>query len=153
LEHGFLSPEEMKAEFAHLPDAISTTMTIAERCNVDLDLGKIHLPKFFLKKGQDAMAYLREQAIEGLDAQLASNRPDAGDYRKRLDAELNTIQQLALADYFLVVADFVQFAREKGVPVGPGSGSAGSSLTAYALGITRIDPLQHDLLFERLINP
>ena len=153
LEHGFLSPEEMKAEFAHLPDAISTTMTIAERCNVDLDLGKIHLPKFFLKKGQDAMAYLREQAIEGLDAQLASNRPDAGDYRKRLDAELNTIQQLALADYFLVVADFVRFAREQGVPVGPGSGSAGSSLTAYALGITRIDPLQHDLLFERLINP
>jgi DNA polymerase-3 subunit alpha len=153
LEHGFLSPEEMKAEFAHLPEAITTTMTIAERCNVDLNLGKIHLPKYFLEKGQDAMALLRQQAVEGLDAQLPSSRPGGGDYRKRLDAELKTIEQLGLADYFLVVADFVRFAREKGVPVGPGSGSAGSSLTAYALGITRIDPLQHDLLFERLINP
>jgi DNA polymerase-3 subunit alpha len=153
LEHGFLSPEEMKAEFAHLPEAITTTMTIAERCNVDLDLGKIHLPKFFLEKGQDAMALLRQQAVEGLHAHLASNPPEGGDYGKRLDAELKTIEQLALADYFLVVADFVRFAREKGVPVGPGSGSAGSSLTAYALGITKIDPLQHDLLFERLINP
>jgi DNA polymerase-3 subunit alpha len=153
LEHGFLSPEEMKAEFAHLPEAITTTMTIAERCNVDLDLGKIHLPKFFLEKGQDAMALLRQQAVEGLEAHLSSSGADGGDYTERLDAELNTIKQLALADYFLIVADFVRFAREKGVPVGPGSGSAGSSLTAYALGITRIDPLQHDLLFERLINP
>jgi DNA polymerase-3 subunit alpha len=153
LEHGFLSPEEMKAEFAHLPEAITTTMTIAERCNVDLDLGKIHLPKFFLEKGQNAMALLRQQAVEGLHAQLAASRPDSGDYRKRLDAELKTIEQLALTDYFLVVADFVRFAREKGVPVGPGSGSAGSSLTAYAVGITKIDPLQHDLLFESLINP
>jgi DNA polymerase-3 subunit alpha len=153
LEHGFLSPEEMKAEFAHLPEAITTTITIAERCNVDLDLGKIHLPKFFLEKGQDAMALLRQQAVEGLHAHLSTSRPDGGDYSKRLDAELKTIEQLALADYFLVVADFVRFAREKGIPVGPGSGSAGSSLTAYALGITKIDPLQHDLLFERLINP
>ncbi|MDH3952509.1 MAG: PHP domain-containing protein, partial [Deltaproteobacteria bacterium] len=151
LEHGFLSPEEMKAEFAHLPEAIATTMTIAERCNVDLDLGKIHLPKFFLEKGQDAAAILRQQAVEGLNAQLSTSRPDGGDYSKRLDAELQTIEQLALADYFLVIADFVRFAREKGVPVGPGSGSAGSSLTAYALGITKIDPLRHDLLFERLI--
>jgi DNA polymerase-3 subunit alpha len=153
LEHGFLSPEEMKAEFAHLPEAITTTMTIAERCNVDLDLGKIHLPKFFLEKGQNAMALLRQQAVEGLHAQVAASRPDSGDYRKRLDAELKSIEQLALTDYFLVVADFVRFAREKGVPVGPGSGSAGSSLTAYAVGITKIDPLQHDLLFESLINP
>jgi DNA polymerase-3 subunit alpha len=153
LEHGFLSPEEMKAEFTHLPEAITNTMAIAERCNVDLDLGKIHLPKFVLEKGQDAMAILRQQAVEGLEAQLSSSGADGGDYRKRLDTELNTIKQLALADYFLIVADFVRFAREKGVPVGPGSGSAGSSLTAYALGITRIDPLQHDLLFERLINP
>ncbi len=153
LEHGFLSPEEMKAEFAHLPEAIATTMTIAERCNVDLDLGKIHLPKFLLEKGQDAGAILRQQAVEGLHAQLSTSRPDDGDYSKRLDAELQTIEQLALADYFLVIADFVRFARETGVPVGPGSGSAGSSLTAYALGITKIDPLRHDLLFERLINP
>ena len=143
----------MKAEFAHLPEAIATTMTIAERCNVDLDLGRIHLPKFLLEKGQDAAAILRQQAVEGLHAQLSTSRPDSGDYSKRLDAELQTIEQLALADYFLVIADFVRFAREKGVPVGPGSGSAGSSLTAYALGITKIDPLRHDLLFERLINP
>jgi DNA polymerase-3 subunit alpha len=94
----------MKAEFAHLPEAITTTMTIAERCNVDLNLGKIHLPKYFLEKGQDAMALLRQQAVEGLDAQLPSSRPGGGDYRKRLDAELKTIEQLGLADYLARVA-------------------------------------------------
>ena len=153
-EHGFLSSEEMKAVFAHLPEAIASTMAIAERCNLDLELGKFHLPKFPLEKGQEAMAILRQQANEGLQKRLLSSRTDAGsDYSQRLDYELKTIQQIGLADYFLVIADFVDFAKDRGVPVGPGSGAAGSSLTAYALGITPIDPLQNDLLFERLINP
>ncbi len=154
LEHGFCSPEEMKAKFDHLPEAISATIAIAERCNLDLDLGRIHLPRFPLDKGQDVMAILKQQATEGLQERLPTGERDKNlDYSQRLDTELKAIEQLGLADYFLVIADFVRFARKKGVPVGPGSGSAGSSLTAYALGITEIDPLQHDLLFERLINP
>jgi len=154
VEYGFLSPEEMKVEFNHLPEAIAATLAIAERCNLDLDLGKIHIPKFPLEKGQEAMAILGQKAREGLQQQLLANQLELdSDYNQRLDMELKKIEQLGLADYFLLVADFVQFARTKGVPVGPGSGSAGSSLTAHALGITKIDPLKHGLLFERLINP
>ena len=153
-EHGFRSPEEMKAEFAHLPEAIASTIAIAERCNLDLDLGRFHLPKLPLEKGQEAMTILRQQAEEGLRQRLSRNRTEArSDYTQRLDYELKTIEQLGLAHYFLVIADFVDFARASGVPVGPGSGAAGSSLTAYAVGITKIDPIQNDLLFERLINP
>jgi len=153
-ECAFLSPEEMKVEFTHLPEAIAATLAIAERCNLDLDLGKIRIPRFPLGKGQEAMAVLRQKAREGLQKQLLANNLAADqDYNQRLDTELIRIEQLGLADYFLLVADFVQFARSKGVPVGPGSGSAGSSLTAQALGITKIDPLKHGLLFERLINP
>ncbi len=154
VEYGFLSPEEMKVEFNHLPEAIAATLVIAERCNLDLDLGKIHIPQFPLEKGQEAMAVLGQKAREGLQQQLLANQLEVdSDYNQRLDMELKKIEQLGLADYFLLVADFVQFARTKGVPVGPGSGSAGSSLTAHALGITKIDPLKHGLLFERLINP
>ena len=154
VEYGFLSPEEMKAEFNQLPEAITATLAIAERCNLDLDLGKIMIPKFPLEKGQEATAVLRQMAREGLLEQLFVNKLETdSDHNRRLDMELNKIEQLGLADYFLLVADFVQFAKKKGVPVGPGSGAAASSLTAQALGITKIDPLKHGLLFERLINP
>ena len=154
VEHGFLSPEEMKAEFSHLPEAIAATLAIAERCNLDLDLGKIRIPRFPLEKGQEAMAVLRQKAREGLQEQLFADKLKTdSDYNRRLDMELKKIEQLGLADYFLLVADFVQFAKKKGVPVGPGSGAACSSLTAQALGITKIDPLEHGLMFERLINP
>jgi DNA polymerase-3 subunit alpha len=154
VEHGFLSPEEMKVEFNHVPQAIAATLAISERCNLDLDLGKIKIPRFPLEKGQEAMAVLGQKAGEGLREQLFTNQPEVGlDYNQRLGTELKKIEQLGLADYFLLVADYVQFAKKKGVPVGPGSGSAASSLTAYGLGITKIDPLKHDLLFERLINP
>ena len=154
VEYGFLSPEEMKVEFSQLPEAIAATLAIAERCNVDLDLGRIKIPRFPLEKGQEAMAVLRQKAREGLQERLLANHLETdSDYNQRLEMELEKIEQLGLADYFLLVADFVKFAKEKGVPVGPGSGSAGSSLTAHALGITQIDPLKHGLLFERLINP
>ncbi|MCG6915961.1 MAG: DNA polymerase III subunit alpha [Deltaproteobacteria bacterium] len=153
-ECAFLSPEEMKVEFSHLPEAVAATVAIAERCNLDLDLGKIRIPRFPLEKGQEAMALLGQKAWAGLQERLLGNQLEKDpDYSHRLESELKKIEQLGLADYFLLVADFVQFARTKGVPVGPGSGSAGSSLTAYALGITKIDPLKHGLLFERLINP
>jgi DNA polymerase-3 subunit alpha len=153
-ECAFLSPEEMKVEFTHLPEAIAATLAIAERCNLDLDLGKIRIPRFPLEKGQEPMTVLTQKARAGLEEQLLANQLEADlNYKQRLDTELNKIEQLGLADYFLLVADFVDFARTKGVPVGPGSGSAGSSLTAHVLGITKIDPLKHGLLFERLINP
>jgi len=153
-EHSFLSPEEMKAEFAHLPEAIATTVDIAERCNLDLDLGKVHFPKFPLEKGQDVTDILRQHVAEGLRQRLATAGEDIRpECDERLKHELKIIEQLGLADYFLVIADFVRFARGKGVPVGPGSGSAGASLVAYALGITEIDPLRYGLLFERLVNP
>ena len=152
-EYGFLSPEEMKAEFNQIPEAIAATLAIAERCNLDLDLGKVRIPKFPLEKGQDVMAELRQKAMEGLQKQLFASKLETDPvYNRRLDVELTKIEQLGLADYFLLVADFVQFAKKRGVPVGPGSGAAGSSLTAQALGITRIDPLKQGLLFERLIN-
>jgi DNA polymerase-3 subunit alpha len=154
VEYGFFSPEEMRAEFNHLPEAITATLAIAERCNLDLDLGRIRIPKFPLEKGQEAMALLGRKAREGLQEELSASQLETdSDYNRRLDMELKKIEQLGLADYFLLVADFVEFAKKKGVPVGPGSGSACSSLTAYGLGITKIDPLKHGLLFERLINP
>jgi DNA polymerase-3 subunit alpha len=153
-EQYFLSPEEMKAEFAHLPEAISATVDIAERCNLDLDLGKIHFPRFPLEKGQDPMEILGQQATAGLQERLTTEPEGSrSDYRERLEYELEIIKKLGLADYFLVISDFVGYARGRGVPVGPGGGSAGSSLTAYALGITEIDPLRYGLLFERLVNP
>jgi DNA polymerase-3 subunit alpha len=153
-ECALLSPEEMKVEFSHLPEAVAATVAIAERCNLDLDLGKIRIPRFPLEKGQAPMAVLGQKARAGLQERLLANQREKDpDYGHRLDTELKKIEQLGLADYFLLVADFVQFARTKGVPVGPGSGSAGSSLTAHSLGITKIDPLKHGLLFERLINP
>jgi DNA polymerase-3 subunit alpha len=153
-ECAFLSPEEMKVKFAHLPEAIAATLAIAERCNLDLDLGKVRIPRFPLEKGQEPMAVLLQKARKGLEERVLANQVEGDlDYNQRLDTELRKIAHLGLADYFLLVADFVQFARTKGVPVGPGSGSAASSLTAHVLGITKIDPLKHGLLFERLINP
>jgi DNA polymerase-3 subunit alpha len=153
-DNSFRSPEEMKAEFAHLPEAIEATVSIAERCNLDLDLGKIQLPRFPLGEGQKPNGLLMQLAKGGLEARFtARGSEETPEYRQRLDDELQTIERLGLAGYFLIVADFVRYAMRKGVPVGPGSGSAGSSLVAHALGITEIDPLRYDLLYENLMNP
>jgi DNA polymerase-3 subunit alpha len=149
----FPSPEAMKTEFSHLPDAIANTLTIAERCNVDLELGKIRLPRFSLPRGQDAQRELAEQTRTGLRERLQQGTAPPPRYSQRLDRELDAIERLALADYFLIVADFVRFARANGIPVGPGSGAACMSLIAYALGISDIDPVEHGLLFEHLVNP
>jgi DNA polymerase-3 subunit alpha len=149
----FPAPEAMKAEFSHLPGAISTTLAIAERCNVDLELGRIHLPRFSLPQGESAEQVLAKQARAGLRERLAQGGAVAHRYSQRLEQELAVIERLKLADYFLIVADFVGFARKNSIPVGPGSGAAGASLTAFALGITEIDPVEQELLFEHLANP
>jgi DNA polymerase III subunit alpha len=149
----FPAPEVMKAEFSDLPGAISTTLAIAERCNVDLELGRIHLPRFSLPHGEGAEQVLGEQARAGLRERLAQGGAVPDRYSQRLEHELAVIERLKLADYFLIVADFVGYARKNAIPVGPGSGAAGASLTAYALGITDIDTVEQDLLFEHLVNP
>jgi DNA polymerase-3 subunit alpha len=149
----FPAPEVMKTEFSHLPGAISNTLAIAERCNVDLELGRVHLPRFPLPRGERAQDVLAEQARAGLRERLGQGGAVPHRYSQRLEHELAVIERLKLADYFLIVADFISFARKNAIPVGPGSGAAGASLTAFALGITEIDPVEQDLLFEHLVNP
>jgi DNA polymerase-3 subunit alpha len=154
----FRSPEEMAALFAEVPEAISGTIEIAERCNVELEFGKVYLPRFAPPAGQGLRSYLRGLAEEGLQQRLGE-KEDAPDdekrreYRERLDEELGIIEKMDFPGYFLVVWDFVNFARENGIPVGPGRGSAAGSLVAFSLGITDIDPIPYGLLFERFLNP
>ena len=144
------SPEEMAALFADLPAAIEETANIAERCNVELAFGEVRLPRFDVPEGGSAADFLRKLAAEG----LARRFPDAGpDLRERLEFEIGVITQMGMEAYFLIVWDVVRFARSSGITVGPGRGSAASSLTAYLLGITGVDPIEHGLVFERFLNP
>jgi DNA polymerase-3 subunit alpha len=150
----FRSPEEMKELFSEIPEAISNTVEVAERCNVELELGKVFLPRFDVPEGETLRSYLRRLSEEGLSRRLGEMANGSREeYRKRLDIELEVIEKMDFPGYFLVVWDFVNFARENGIPVGPGRGSAAGSLVAYALGITDIDPLPYGLLFERFLNP
>jgi DNA polymerase-3 subunit alpha len=154
----FRSPEEMAALFADLPEAIENSVAIARRCNFRLEFGKYFLPDFPLAAGMDVSAHLREQAAAGLTQRLSSLAPDAraageGEYRARLDLELDVIVKMGFAGYFLIVADFIEWARTHGVPVGPGRGSGAGSLVAWCLGITALDPIRYELLFERFLNP
>ncbi|CAN5338155.1 DNA polymerase III subunit alpha [soil metagenome] len=149
---------DMAELFADLPEAIDNSVEIARRCSLHLKLGECFLPQFPLPEGEDADGFLRRTAGERLEAVLASDAPvQAGDgrarYRERLDAELDVICRMGFAGYFLIVADFIAWARNNGIPVGPGRGSGAGSLTAYTLGITGLDPIEHDLLFERFLNP
>jgi DNA polymerase-3 subunit alpha len=150
------SAAEMSALFADLPEALENTVEIAKRCNFELELGRVYLPGFDLPGGGTASAYLREQAT----ARLAE-RLDAADvpaeqravYEQRLAKELDVICDMGFEGYFLIVADFILWAKDNAIPVGPGRGSGAGSLVAYVLGITNLDPIQHDLLFERFLNP
>ncbi|MBI5115563.1 DNA polymerase III subunit alpha [Candidatus Poribacteria bacterium] len=144
------SPEEMAALFAEVPDAISNTLQVAERCNYKFGHAEAHLPHFDVPKGYTADGYLRELCEEGLKQRYPHVTPDI---RKRLDMEMEVIAKMGYSGYFLIVSDFVRFARSKKIPVGPGRGSAAGSLAAYLLGITNLDPLKHGLLFERFLNP
>ncbi len=156
------SPEEFVKAFGHVaPDALKNTMAIAERCKVTLDLGHNKIPEFQVPEGMTSEQYLRTLSVEGLVRRLLEKRKrgekfDAEEeaiYRKRLDFELSVIAASGFSGYFLIVWDFIRYAKEKGIPVGPGRGSAAGSLVAYALRITEIDPIPHGLLFERFLNP
>ncbi len=147
----FKTPEEMKALFPEAPEAITTTVEVAEKCNLDLELGKIHLPDFPIPEGfRDADHYLEFLAREGLKRRYPGNPPKAVE---RLEYELRIIEQMRYSSYFLIIKDLVDAARTMGIPVGPGRGSAAGSIVAYCLGITDIDPLKFGLLFERFLNP
>jgi DNA polymerase-3 subunit alpha len=147
----FKSPEEMKKAFKDIPEAILNTRNIAERCNVEFRLGLNLLPVYLLEGGQKPDALLEKLALEGL-FQKCGLEPKAT-YKERLGKELEIIQKMGYASYFLIVWDFISYARKKGIPVGPGRGSAAGSLVSYCLGITDLDPVKYNLLFERFLNP
>ena len=144
------SGDEMAELFPDCPEALENTLRIAEQCNLDFDFGSHHLPRFPLEEGQDALAVLREKCLEGFARRYADPAPE---YRERLDYEIDMIARMGFVDYFLIVGDFIEFARKKGIPVGPGRGSAAGSMVAYCLGITQLDPIQYSLYFERFLNP
>jgi len=150
----FKSPEEMKAAFREIPDAVLSTREIAEKCNLDLRLGELCLPYFKVPEGYTKESYLEELAMKGLEDYLRDFRPgDPEVYRKRLENELRIIKSMGFAGYFLIVWDFIQYAKKNHIPVGPGRGSSAGSLVALTLGITEIDPISYGLLFERFLNP
>jgi DNA polymerase-3 subunit alpha len=154
------SQEEMAALFADLPQALENSVEIARRCSFVIELGKSRLPLFPTPNGTGLDQYLHERSVEGLEARLEELFPDAAarderraTYRERLEFEIKTIVQMGFPGYFLIVADFINWAKQNGVPVGPGRGSGAGSLVAYSLGITDLDPLRYNLLFERFLNP
>ncbi|PIQ86034.1 MAG: DNA polymerase III subunit alpha [Candidatus Omnitrophica bacterium CG11_big_fil_rev_8_21_14_0_20_45_26] len=145
------SAEEMQKLFKDLPDALKTTLEIAEKCNLELDFSKTHLPVFKPPKGKTQQSYIKELCFKLLREQLGTAIPSA--YEERLTFELNLIEKMGFTSYFLIVWDFIRFAKEANIPVGPGRGSAAGALVAYALGITDLDPIAHGLIFERFLNP
>ena len=150
-QHYFKTPEEMAVLFADLPEALENTVEIARRCAFAVAKHAPILPRF----ADDEVAELRRQAREGLEARLAviPHAVSVEEYHQRLDFELGIIEQMGFPGYFLIVADFIHWAKQQGIPVGPGRGSGAGSLVAYALTITDLDPLRYSLLFERFLNP
>jgi DNA polymerase-3 subunit alpha len=154
--HRLPDPEEMRTLFADLPEACDNTVEIAKRCNLELVLGQYALPDYPIPAGQSIDEYLHDAAQKGLQTRLDALHIRAEDslpYHERLLREVGVIQQMGFPGYFLIVADFIQWAKNNGVPVGPGRGSGAGSLVAYALGITDLDPISNGLLFERFLNP
>ncbi|WP_295625030.1 DNA polymerase III subunit alpha [uncultured Nitrosomonas sp.] len=156
----FKTQAEMAQLFADIPAALANTIEIAKRCNLVLELGVNRLPLFPTPNNEGLDQYLRSQAEAGLITRMASLFPETeirhskmGEYQSRLEFEVDTIIQMGFAGYFLIVADFINWAKHNNVPVGPGRGSGAGSLVAYSLGITDLDPLRYDLLFERFLNP
>jgi DNA polymerase-3 subunit alpha len=146
----FKSPAEMLADFPGQEEALRRTLEIADRCNVEIELGQIHLPRFDVPEGRDSFDYLVEQCERGLERRYDKVTAELQD---RLRYELKTIKEMGFTDYFLIVWDFIRFAKTNGVSVGPGRGSSAGSLVAYTLAITDIDPIRYDLMFERFLNP
>ncbi|MBM7869733.1 DNA polymerase-3 subunit alpha [Clostridium pascui] len=144
------SPEEMYEMFSHVPEALENTVKIAEQCNFDYEFHKSKLPNFPLPEGTDHYEYLKDVCLKGLEERYEVITEEL---TERLEYELGVINQMGYVDYFLIVWDFIRFAVESGIPTGPGRGSAAGSLVAYTLGITKIDPIKYNLLFERFLNP
>lgn len=156
----FKSQAEMATLFADMPEALANTVEIAKRCNLVIELGKNYLPNFPTPNNESLDTFLVQQSHVGLAARLQSLYPNAdlreakrSEYETRLEFECKIINQMGFAGYFLIVADFINWAKNNGVPVGPGRGSGAGSLVAYSLNITDLDPLQYNLLFERFLNP
>ncbi len=144
------STEEMAALFPYCPEALENTHKIAERCNVEFEFGKYKLPRFDVPSGFDAWTYLKHLCDKGLVNRYGKETPEL---RERLDYELNIIHTMGFVDYFLIVWDFIKYAKDHDIPVGPGRGSGAGSIAAYCLEITDIDPIRYNLLFERFLNP
>jgi DNA polymerase-3 subunit alpha len=147
------TPQEMAALFADVPEALANSVEIARRCSLVLTLGEARLPQYPLPAGVSTEEFLRASASRGLAARFAGAAGAPAGHRERLARELDVICQMGFAGYFLIVADFIRWARSNGVPVGPGRGSGAGSLVAYSLQITDLDPIRYDLLFERFLNP
>ncbi len=146
----FKSPQEMWELFSWAPEALDNTLEIAERCNVEIALDRYLIPRYQVPEGYDPDSYLEKLAFEGLSRVYPEITPEI---RQRLEYELSVIKDMDFSGYFLIVWDFVKHAKEKGIMVGPGRGSAAGSIVAYALGITTVDPIKYGLLFERFLNP
>ena len=144
------STEEMEELFSAYPDAVANTQRIADRCQLEFTFGKYHLPEFKLPEGYDSPTYLRELCEQGFARRYGDRKPE---YRKQLNYELDMIEKMGFTDYFLIVSDFVRYAKSVDIPVGPGRGSAAGSMVSYCLDITDIDPMKYDLYFERFLNP
>ena len=148
------SPEEMKEIFHYIPEAIENTEKIAERCNVEIEFGKYHLPEYPVPEGYTALSYLNRLCEDGFKARYEGITGDEeNELRARLKYEIDTISNMGFVDYFLIVWDYINFAKEHNIAVGPGRGSAAGSIVAYCLGITGVDPIKYNLLFERFLNP
>ena len=158
-EFYFKSPQEMGDLFQNTPEAISHTLEIAEQCNLELRFEEKHIPRIVVPSGESLDSYLEKLSRMGLEKKLISHQEEIGfkersvKYFARLEEELNIIESMGYSGYFLIVADFIHFAKNRGIPVGPGRGSAAGSLVAYALNITDLDPIEYDLIFERFLNP
>ena len=151
------SEEEMKGLFPYAWEAVENTQVIADRCNVEIEFGVTKLPKYEVPEGYDSWTYLNKLCTDGLSERYGDGEQPAGDtgqtLRERLDYELSVIRTMGYVDYFLIVWDFINYAKENGIPVGPGRGSAAGSIVSYCLKITNIDPIKYNLLFERFLNP
>src|SRR5690606_6321136 len=159
-EQYLLDSQEMARRFADVPSALANTVEIARRCNLTLTLGQPRLPDFPTPGGVSLDKYLIQLSEEGLERRLQQLFPDPAEreakrpiYHERLMRECRTIIDMGFPGYFLIVQDFINWGKNNGVPVGPGRGSGAGSLVAYALGITDLDPIRYDLLFERFLNP
>jgi DNA polymerase III subunit alpha len=149
----FKSPDEMGEIFRDFPEAITNTLEIADRCNLEIEFGKSKYPEYPVPEGKTRDGYLCELCYKGLSERYGERAAQDKELIKRLDYEIDVLKRTGFASYILIVWDFIHFAKERGIPVGPGRGSAAGSIVAYVLGITDIDPLQYGLIFERFLNP